>query len=290
MGRWKKMDKNIEIKQFTTHNDQLSLLKSRNMEIDDDESALERLKRLNYYRLTGYALPNKSGDNYVEGTSFENTYRVYEFDRKLRNMLLQIIEPIEIAIRAQLSYYHSSKYGPLGYENSDYFIDIENHKKFMRDLEGKKARSKELFVTHHMNHYNEKLPLWVAVELFSFGTLSMFFKNMNLDDKKEFAKQNYNIKYAYLENWLHTLTFIRNVCAHYARAYNKKLPTSLKLYRENKLVKNRLLSSLHIIRRLTIDQNQWISFFSNFEALLEEYSDVIDDKKLGLIENWKKYI
>ena len=66
------------------------------------------------------------------------------------------------------------------------------------------------------------MPIYALVEVFSFGTLSKFYKNMKNGDKKIVAK-SFGVGYTYLESWLESIVYVRNICAHYGRLYNAKL-------------------------------------------------------------------
>jgi len=108
----------MDIKNPTTFEEQIEKLKSRGCIITDEDYTKQILQHVNYYRLTAYFLPFKTNDNrYKNGTSFECVHRIYEFDRKLRNLIFMIVEEIELTLRTQLSYFHSHKYGALGYEH-----------------------------------------------------------------------------------------------------------------------------------------------------------------------------
>ena len=75
------------------------------------------------------------------------------------------------------------------------------------------------------------MPIYALVEVFSFGTLSKFYKNMKNGDKKIVAK-SFGVGYTYLESWLESIVYVRNICAHYGRLYNAKLAKTPILYKE----------------------------------------------------------
>jgi abortive infection bacteriophage resistance protein len=85
-----------ELKQPKTYEEQLDILRGRGLVINDEVQAIESLKRLNYYRLTAYTLTFKKDDLFQSGTTFEKVYRHYEFDSKLRNLLTEVIEYVEL--------------------------------------------------------------------------------------------------------------------------------------------------------------------------------------------------
>ena len=104
----------MNIKEPKTYDEQLDILISRGCEISGKNAAINMLKRTNYYRLSAYFLPFKLQDGtYQLGTSLENVYGIYEFDKKLTVLLCGLIEEIEVFIKCQIAYYYSIKYGAL---------------------------------------------------------------------------------------------------------------------------------------------------------------------------------
>ena len=114
---------------------------------------------------TGYAylLTFRGKDNrYLPGTSYSEVYRLYEFDRKLRHNIYSALEELEIYLRAQLSYYHSHKYGADGYMKADNFNSRHNHAGFIERINGLVKKNDKLpLVMHHVNNYDGQFPLWV---------------------------------------------------------------------------------------------------------------------------------
>lgn len=286
------MPKNHEkqsMKKFATIEEQIEILQSRNLTIKNYKEAEQLLQRISYYRLSGYMLAMKSPQTgkFQKGKTLHTLINLYEFDRKLRHLLIGIIEQIEIALRNQISYEFSFKYGPNGYMDSNNFKNKQNHQKFLDELSKNQFRSKELFAIHHQKKY-EGMPLWVATELFSFGMISQFYKNMLAEEKKLIAKKYYSTSQVYLGNWLHVLTFIRNACAHYARIYNKKIPIPVKLFKRLSSFRNdKLLAVLYIIKELSPEKEIWNQFLIRFMALMESYDDVIDNHHIGFTKGWE---
>ena len=112
-----------QLRQPTTYQEQIDLLKRRNIVIEDPECCAAALESVNYYRFTAYFLPFKLGDGcYQEGTRFARVYRIYEFDRKLRSLLFAALEEIETYLRAKIAYFHAHKYGAEGYLDASNFL------------------------------------------------------------------------------------------------------------------------------------------------------------------------
>jgi abortive infection bacteriophage resistance protein len=145
----------------------------------------------NYYRLSAYFLPFKKADgNYIPGTDFNTVYQIYEFDRKLRNLIFAAIEEVEIYLRAKFAYYHAHKYGALGYMDAANYNQRHRHDRFKELIETEiKNNRKVLFVQHHAANYGGQFPVWVRTELFTFGMLSYFYIPANLPELKKGAER-----------------------------------------------------------------------------------------------------
>lgn len=284
------MENKPPIKKPTTFEEQVNILKKRKMDIPNSEFAEKILSRVNYYRLSAYMLTFKNGENFIEGTSFNKIVSIYEFDRKLRLLMLEVLENIEIAFRTHIAYLIAHKYGPLGYEDKTNFINSDWHDEFISELERLVSinRKKELFIEHYYQNYLGKFPIWVAIEVTSFGTISKLFKNLKEEDKKTIANSYYNVPYKYIESWLQTLTYIRNVCAHYGRIYYKKLPFRPLLFRNEKseIDNHKFFSALYVATRL-ITKLEGDRLLTELEALINEFEEQIDLSCLGIPLNWK---
>lgn len=197
----------VEVKRFANYEEQIEILRKHGCIIDDDIYCREKLLAIGYYRLSAYFLPFKQLDgSYLAGTRFETVYRIYEFDRKLRSLLFMAIEVIEIALRSQVSYFYSSKYGSLGYKQADNFNSKHNHERFESNLNREIANNdKVAFVKHHADKYGGNFPIWVITELFTFGMLSYFYNDLKTTDKKSLARQM-GLNYRELSSWLRCCT------------------------------------------------------------------------------------
>jgi abortive infection bacteriophage resistance protein len=144
------------------------------------------------------------------------------------------VEKVEVNLRCRLSNYFCDKYGVLGYEEAHNFINAKHHEELLGDIQKETARNaKAPFVKNFANNYEDgKIPLYALVEIFSFGTLSKFYKNMKNEDKKAIAAMH-GIGYTYFESWIEALAYVRNICAHYGRLYNAKFTKSPKLYKQH---------------------------------------------------------
>lgn len=283
-----------QLKSPKTYEEQVLILKERGLHIESEQKAIEVLKRINYYRLTAYGLTLKTSDKagqYKSGISFEHILKLYEFDKELRLLLLDAIESIETAFRAHIAYYHAHTYGAVAYQDPTHFKNETYHARFLTNLERSlKENDRELFVKHHHTKYQSNFPIWVAVEVLSFSTLSMMFKNLHNQDKQTISKEHYSMDFKYIESWLYTLTMIRNICAHHGRLYGKILTIRPQVFANVKkeLSNERIFIVFFIISKL-LTSNERNVFVDKITHLLDTYAAFIDYKQLGIPQEWKRY-
>lgn len=285
-----------KIKPPTTFKEQVELYKGRNLHVEDSEYAENILQRVNYYRLTAYGLTLKdplNKDQYMDGASFNKMLALYEFDRRLRLLLLGALETIEISFRTHISYETAHKIGPTGYRNKEHFLNETFHQSSLTELNSlvDKSRKGELFVEHHFKKYDGVFPIWAVIEVTSFGYISKFYRNLNEVIKGHIAKTYYNVPYKYLEGWLNTLSNVRNVCAHYGRLYNKPLTFKPRLFKEeSKHFSNQYIyAAIYIIERL-LDKREGNRFITDLVALITEYEENIDFIHIGFPSGWKELL
>ena len=125
-------------------------------------------------------------------------------------------ESIEVILRNRVANHFCETYGVLGYKDSKYFNNPKFHAQFITEIEGDIRRNQRSpFIRNFQRNYvNGEIPLYALVELFPFGVLSKFFKNMNNSDKKVVAG-SFGVGYTYFESWIESIAYIRNICAHY---------------------------------------------------------------------------
>ena len=277
-----------------TIDEQIAKLKERGCIIEDMEAARETLKYINYFRLSDYFEPFEvSKKRYEDGTSFNKIMRVYQFDRKLRSILIAALEEIEIALRASVSNYHALKYGALGYLNASNFDFRHNHNAFTGKIRHLVECNEEReFVRHYNNKYRGEFPLWVIMELFSFGTLAFFFKDMHNADKKELAEKYYHCSSSELDNWIFCLNELRNYCAHYNRLYGSTFPVDPKTPHElDYELQPNVFGYIMVMKQLYHNKQDWNNqVVAPLARLIKKNYDVIRLSHLGMPEDWEEQI
>ncbi len=278
-----------------TIEEQVENLKNIGLIVEDEEYAKRILNDISYFRLIkAYSLTLKSKNGiYAENVSFEQLVELYRFNANFRQIIFPEIEKVEINVRCRVANYFAEQYGVLGYLKEDNFVNPKYHQSFIDDIEGEIRRnSKAPFVKNFRDNYEGgKLPIYALVEVFSFGTLSKFYKNMKNSDKKVVAK-SFGVGFTYLESWLESISYVRNICAHYGRLYNAKLSKTPMLYKEYSEIgigNNRIFGVLLCLKQLLKNDSHWNIFVDKIEMLFEKYESV-DIKTMGFPENWKELL
>ena len=269
--------------------DQLKLLESRGMRIADPTFAAHALSTVSYYRLSAYSYPFRSRPDdgrFRDGTTFEEVWRYYRFDRRLKNVVLDGIERVEIATRTKIVNRFTELYGPFGYRETTNFaapIDNVRFSKTLTLIDEETVRSNEEFVAHFRKTYDtsDGMPLWMAAELMTFGNMLTFFRMLKMKDKKAIAHE-FGTNADTFETWLKSLNFVRNVCAHHGRLWNRHLaiapgiPIKDGKWHEKRypVVPSRIYSVLCILKQLMdviAPQSGWKD---RLFALLAEFPDI----------------
>ena len=202
---------------------------------------------------------------------------LYKFDRQLRQLVDNALEVVEIYLRAKLTYLLTMSHGPFVHEKQENFFKLELHSQWLERVHDEATRSKETFILHYKNKYDDfpKLPLWMAVEVMSFGALSKLFSNLKRDVQTEIGK-TLGFHHSLLISWIHSMSFVRNMCAHHARLWNREIAISMKLPRSEDwrgVVPKRIGSILYIINVLLKTIPSAESFQNNWNKEIESLLD-----------------
>ena len=273
-------------------NEQIENLISLDLQIEDKDYAKSVLSRVSYYRIVkAYSITLKENGKYIEGTTFENIVDLYLFDMELRHILFSLIEHIEVYLRAVITNYFSLKYGNFGYKNLSNYKEKNYQIGILKELEKEINRNKKsLFIQNFKENYEGgEIPLYAAIEVASFGTLSKMYKNMKNDDKKAIST-TFGVDYIYLESWIENLAYVRNICAHYGRLYGSKLTKTPKLYKEylKKGVSNNTIFASILNLKVLAENEYYDDFYSKLSKIIDKYP-LVDLKHLGFVNNWQTF-
>lgn len=223
-------------KKFKNLEEQISIFVHRGMIINDEDYAKDVLLRENYFFLSGYRhlfLDDNGIKNYKKGTTFEELYSLFLFDRQIRNIIFKNLLIVENNAKSIFSYQLSKKYG---YKEQDYLVPSNfdtspDRGRQVNDLIRKMKRQirvnggQHSATMHYLNKYGY-IPLWVLVKVLSFGIISELYSILKKEDKQAISKI-YNIDVDDLINYFSILANYRNLCAHEDILYENRTQRSI---------------------------------------------------------------
>ena len=302
-------------KTFKSLDEQIEILRSKGLVINDETGAKEILLRENYFFLTGYRfLFMKSTENrrFIEGTTFEELYAMFSFDRQLRSILFKNILVVENNLKSIISHVVSKNHGfkEKNYLNPSNFVHDSTRNRQINDLLHKMKRQISIngkqhsATSHYLDNYGY-IPLWVVVKVLSFGIVGELYTILQYDDQKEVADV-LHVNIESLEEYLPILANYRNLCAHEDICYLNKSQTYIsdttyhnllnipKTNGEYEYGKNDLFSLIIILKRIlkaddfTLMLNELIYELDILEGKVKSIpiSKILDE--MGFPENYKE--
>lgn len=218
-------------KTFKTLEEQIEILKDKGLVINDIEHAKSILLRENYFFLTGYRflfIKSMQDRRFNEGTTFEELYAMFLFDRQLRNILFKNILVFENNLKSIIAYVMSKNHGfkEKNYLNKNNFVHDSSKNRQINDLIHKMKRQisingKQHSATSHFIENYGYIPLWVVVKVLSFGIVGELYTILQNEDKKEVA-DIFKIDIDSFQSYLPILANYRNLCAHEDICYNNR--------------------------------------------------------------------
>jgi abortive infection bacteriophage resistance protein len=233
-------------KPYKTIAEQIALLESRGLVISDRAKATACLERIGYYRLSAYWFPFRetrpgppdpvSGrptieylDQFKPSASLLDAMALYVFDKKLRMLVMDAAERVEVGLRVDVALL-ASKRDPWAHrkpaEVNARFANAQPpmcHSEWLRRHDENEQKSKEEFAVHFRNKYGGNMPLWMAIELWDFGMLSVFLSGMKDADVTALANK-YNLpRRDLLKTWVRSINYVRNISAHHKRLWNRPI-------------------------------------------------------------------
>ncbi|MBZ4657606.1 MAG: hypothetical protein PWQ81_1197 [Bacteroidota bacterium] len=199
------------------------------MSFHDEQKASFYLNHISYYRLKGYwwdMQTDRVAHIFAPNSYFEDVIARYEFDRKLRLILFDAIEFIEVALRTKLIYHLSQAFGGLWYLDKLLFVDQNKYQKHLKDLQNEFSRSGEIFAKDYRTKHPCNDPdAWIIFEVASFGTLSKIYKNLlhQLPQKSIIANEFGLNLHSELSSWLESISYLRNIVAHHSRIWSRNI-------------------------------------------------------------------
>jgi len=321
-------------KTFFTIEEQIARLRGRGMRIQDEKRAARILQRENYYNLINgckslFLNPDHTGpdERYKPGTSFDQFYSVYLFDRELRNIFMRYILEIENNVKSVIAHEFSRKYGHTNYLKIHHF-DTAHQNGDTKTFARKTGEIAELIsrlqkevsaqlkknnpmVSHYVLDFGF-VPLWILINNLSLGTVSTFFSLMKEQDQNQVGRQ-FGLKPDELERILFVLSVFRNACAHDERLFSLKAvnrdlrPNSIKdnpLHQRLGIPKNAAgnyiygkndLFAVVILFKLLLDKPAFDRFFTLLQGAVQTLHGQLTAipvrdvlRQMGFAPNWEQ--
>jgi abortive infection bacteriophage resistance protein len=312
--------------------EQLVLLKGRGLIIRDEARAGHFLEAISFFRLTPYMRPfqvtGSPDHKFLPGTGFNQLSGLYDFDRQLRLLVMDAIERVEVAARASISNHMGPTYGAHWYLQRELFKREYDHSRLLSTIERaqqkalqdyqrevdridqlrhadearkaalRKRRAQESYARHYALTYSQPalMPGWAMMEELTLGGMSHLYRGLSRDRDRKAIGLQLAAPAPLLKSWLHTLTVVRNICAHHARLWNRELgikperpkqatfawPAYLRQDSQHTRVAV-VLAILHYLVQQVSPHSRWLQSLAD---LLEEYPD-IPQQAMGLTDRWQ---
>lgn len=281
--------------------DQIVKLSGRGLNIQDVPFAESKLSHISYYHLRAYTYPfqnNTDSDHpFTRAISIEEILSFYEFDRDLRLLIFDAIERIEIALRTKIVYHFALAHGSHWFENKALYRNWNYFANDIASLDKEIDRSDEEFIRHYKKKYTNPLrpPAWMSLEVATLTTLSKLFQNLTRSPEKKIVAKSFGLDFLILENWMHVLSNVRNICAHHCRLYNRTLSQSLvipiytfnnKWISTNSIDNAKIYAVICAIIYLLDRINNSYDIRTRMNALFAKYPDV-NPALLNFPSNWQ---
>ncbi|GHT26721.1 CAAX amino protease [Bacteroidia bacterium] len=268
------------------------------MQFADETKASHLLQNVSYYRFSGYWYPflaDKQTHIFKPDTNFETAFNLYKFDRELRQLIISELEKIEVAVRSKMAYVLSTACDAFWIDNANLFVDSAKHRVTLAKISEELSRSDEEFIMSFKSKYTNPFPpSFILLEITSFGALSRLYENLKSGKAKKDIANLFCLSDKVFASWLHSLVYVRNVCAHHARIWNKWLQVqplfpkhTSNIWLIDKTVSNRrMYYVLSMIIYLLNTVNPKHTFRQKLAALFAKYPNV-DKRAMGFPVDWE---
>ena len=223
--------KQLFTKTFYSPQQHIVLLKNRGLLIADEEKAAGYIYNIGYFRLSAYFYPllkfPKEQHLYKPGATFVQALNMYRFDRKLRLLLFNEIEKIEVAIRSCITNAVSEYFNDLFWiTNPAYFFNMQSFRYTQDTIDAELKKSKEDFILHFRSVYTDDYPpAWMIAEILPLGLLCRIYTNLKDNVIKKRVAQHFGLQVPVFSSWIVILAGLRNMCCHHCRTWNRELAT-----------------------------------------------------------------
>ncbi|WP_290371762.1 Abi family protein [uncultured Parasutterella sp.] len=298
-------------KPHTTFAQQVDRLVQRGLIVKDIEKAKKQLEIIGYYRLSSYFffLEEKNNDNsrshkFKKDATFDDAIRLYVFDQKLRLLVMEAIERIEVALRSSWAHKMSECYGSHPHMDWTLFNDFNEYQESLnllsRDVSPSRTLSTE--IKHYFNNYAipPLPPIWMVTSSMNFGELIRWIKNTKSSPVKLYVAKSVGIPNIDLfKGVMRNFQTLRNICAHHNRLWDRRFNTKLPLIgkhlispmvisQNNKTeADNRVYNELLILSHIMLKLSPSSTWTKRIKELVAESLKDNEQAEIGFPRNWK---
>lgn len=286
-------------KKYYTSAQLVQVLKERGMQISDDARVERYLNNIGYYRLSAYIHPflkePKTDHKFKENVSFDKVLRLYRFDKKLRMLLFNEIEKIEIAFRQAVANITAQMSG-----NIFWMTDVASYSnaakatKSISLITNEYNKSREDFIEHFKNTYSDPFPpAWITAEILPLGNMTLLYSNLADQKVRKAIARAFYLHAPVLDSWMTVITLTRNSCCHHARMWNKTNPIipndmkkMLRPWIDHATNKRKIYYNICIIKHFLDIISPNNDFKNKLLGLLAQFPE-IDLRAMGFNNNWE---
>ncbi|MDF2442394.1 MAG: hypothetical protein JWR01_597 [Subtercola sp.] len=239
-------------KPWLSIDEQMDKLESRGVQILDRKAGSRLLAAVGHYRVTGYLYPLRESEitfdansrrvvqvhnDYHAGTTLDYAEELVAFDRRLRMLVLEGVEHIEISLRTQVAHVLGRRSAFAHLDSANFLSSFTEsitapdsgetsagkHEQWIERVEDRRSESEEAFVAHFREKYDDSMPIWALTEILELGHLGKLYSGLNSSIATEIATTYGVPTKKMLSSWISCLNYVRNVSAHHVRLFNRKL-------------------------------------------------------------------
>lgn len=275
-------------------------LQLRGLSVADEEAARKFLDNVNYFRIHPYLRAVEADHNahrYRQDCSFDMVADLYRFDCRLKIILFEAIQQIEVALRARIIRVFSLLHGPFWFTDESLFSDKSAFFRTLGIIEDTVDNSQEGYIRDHWLLYETTPfpPAWKTLEVLSFSTISFLYRNFTDKQAKKAVAREFGLpQHLFLESWIRSIAVLRNICAHHIRLWNRKFNIKPRLPRhlDHPWITrpcqdiNRLYPILTAVAYLTDRLHPASDFKRDLKALIASHPSV-NLSAMGFPQGWR---
>lgn len=269
-------------KPFKTFQEQLEIIANRDYLIDNKKELEKYLKENNYYRFKKYS-------HVFRRESKVKTSRIisiHYFDQDIRSWIYKTINDIERYLRTQIAYTVSKEHSPISYIDKQIFSkgDYQRYRKEIQRILKKHFQITEI----NESNFADLPAFWEIIEYFNYGTLSIFYSDLNTQTAKAISQNTYKAPIHKIRSWIKTSAELRNKVAHYDLLYGQFFETMPASYSKEKHTETKLFSQIYTLYILYPKKDKWKEKVEELERIMNKYKDSIKLDHIGFPDNWKE--